>query len=321
MGLTTQASINILNGSLAAAWNNGRPGGSNRLIPSIPGNALENPTFDVVTSPPFGNAYNGVVYFGKWSHYGQLFTSDYDYKTYVGNSFHANFPAFKDLGGGELDDQPKILKLYGAGTNFPDNTSKTNNNNGRAFPLSGMSFTTLPGTYPDGGTWTRQGWSQGVEVPDSATTVTFGAYVRIPSDDQLRDLNVVGCYINQSTGSNNFVNAMYIKEDGQMFSFKTGSGLNKFHWSGLSDRLDANGNTEYSTRENNVCTVQDITPYLQSEFAQFKKIEKTVTLQGGSNRRLTFEMFFGENQDYLTPVSTGTPSGAGFFYNPFVIYS
>ena len=74
MGLTTQASINILNGSLAAAWNNGRPGGSNRLIPSIPGNALENPTFDVAESPPFGNAFNGVVYFNKWGHFGQLFT-------------------------------------------------------------------------------------------------------------------------------------------------------------------------------------------------------------------------------------------------------
>jgi hypothetical protein len=321
MSIASQANINLLNGGLASAWSNGKPNGNNELVPSIVGNALENPTFDVVTSPPFGNAYNGVVYFGKWAHYGQLFTSDFDFKTYVGNSFNANFPAFKDLGGGELSDQKKVLKLFGAGTNFPDNTTNTNNNNGRAFPLSGMSFTTLPQTYPDGGTWTRQGWSQGVAVPDSATTVTFGAYVRIPSDDQLRDLNVVGCYINQDTGSNNYVNAMYIKENGQMFSFKTGSGLNKFHWSGLSDSLDTNGNTEYSIRNNNICTVESITPYFQSEFAQFKKIEKTVTLQAGSNRRLTFEMFFGESQDYLTPVSTGTPSGAGLFYNPFIVYS
>ena len=319
MSISIQPTVNVLNGSLACAFNDGRPTGSNELISSIPGNALENPTFDVAESPPFGNAYNGVVYFNKWSHYGQLFTSDFDFKTYVGNSFHANFPAFKDLGGGALDNQPKVLKLFGAGTNFPDNTTNTNNNNGRAFPLSGMSFNTLPGTYPDGSTWTRQGWSQGVAVPDSATTVTFGAYFRIPSDDQLRDKNVVGCYINQNTGSNNYVNAMYIKEDGQMFSFKTGTGLNKFHWSGLSDSINANSNTEYSIRDNNVCTVESITPYLQSKFAQFQKIEKTVTLQTGSNRRLTFEMFFGENQDYLN--ASGTPSGAGLFYNPFVVYS
>ena len=319
MGLTTQASINILNGSLAAAWNNGRPGGSNRLIPSIPGNALENPTFDVAESPPFGNAFNGVVYFNKWGHFGQLFTSDFDYKTHVGNAYLANFPAFKDLGG-VLDDQPKVLKLFGAGTNFPSNVTNTNTDNARTFPLSGMSFTATPGTYPDGGTWVRQGWSQGVAVPDSATTVTFGAYVRIPSDDQLRDLNVVGCYINQNTGSSNYVNAMYIKEDGQMFSFKTGSG-NANHWSGLGDDITAGGNTEYPVRYNTVSTIQSITPYLQSEFSQFKKIEKTVTLQAGTNRRLTFEMFFGENQDYLTPVSAPTPSGAGLFYNPFVLYS
>jgi|11_taG_2_1085331.scaffolds.fasta_scaffold28939_2 hypothetical protein len=317
------SAVDVLDGSLASAWSalDGNSAGSPYLPPSVPGNALENPTFNVAESPPFGNTYNGVAYFNKWGHYGQLFTSDFDFKTFVGNSFLANFPAFKDLGGGSLDDQPKVLKLFGAGTNFPDNTTNTNNNNGRAFPLSGMSFTTLPGTYPDGGTWTRQGWSQGVAVPDSATTVTFGAYVRIPSDDQLRDLNVVGCYINQFTGSNNYVNAMYIKEDGQMFSFKTGSGMNKFHWSGLSDSLDSNGNTEYSIRDNNVSTIQSITPYFQSEFAQFKKIEKTVTLQAGANRRLTFEIFFGENQDYLTPVSAPTPSGAGLFYNPFVTYS
>jgi hypothetical protein len=320
MSIASQANINLLNGGLASAWSNGQPNGNNELVPSIVGNALENPTFDVVTSPPFGNAFNGVVYFNKWAHFGQLFTSDSDYKTYVGNSFNANFPAFKDLGGGELSDQKKVLKLFGAGTNFPDNTTNTNNNNARSFPLSGMSYTATPQTYPDGGTWTRQGWSQGVAVPDSATTVTFGAYVRIPSDDQLRDLNVVGCYINQNTGSNNYVNAMYIKEDGQMFSFKTGSG-NANHWSGLADDITANSNTEYPVRYNTVSTIQSITPYFQSEFAQFKKIEKTVTLQSGTNRRLTFEMFFGENQDYLTPASTGTPSGAGFFYNPFVVYS
>jgi len=318
MSISIQPTVNVLNGSLACAFNDGRPTGSNELIPSIPGNALENPTFDVVESPPFGNTWNGVVYFNKWSHFGQLFTSDFDFKTFVGNSFLANFPAFKDLGGGELGDQKKVLKLFGAGTNFPDNTTNTNNNNARSFPLSGMSSTITPGTYPDSGTWTRQGWSQGVAVPDSATTVTFGAYVRIPSDDQLRDLNVVGCYINQNTGSSNYVNAMYIKEDGQLFNFTTGA-LNKFHWSGLSDSLDTNGNTEYSIRENSPSVVQTTTAYVQSEFAQFQKIEKTVTLQAGINRRLTFEMFFGENQSYLN--ASGIPSGAGLFYNPFVVYS
>ena len=126
MSISIQPTVNVLNGSLACAFNDGRPTGSNELIPSIPGNALENPTFDVVESPPFGNAFNGVVYFGKWAHYGQLFTSDFDFKTYVGNSFLANFPAFKDLGGGQLGDQKKVLKLFGSGTNFPDNTTNTN---------------------------------------------------------------------------------------------------------------------------------------------------------------------------------------------------
>lgn len=316
------SAVDVLDGSLASAWSalDGNTAGSPYLPPSVPGNALENATFDVAESPPFGNAFNGVVYFGKWSHFGQLFTSDFDYKTYVGNSFNANFPAFKDLGGGALDNQPKCVKLYGSGSNFPDNDTNVNTDNTRSFPLSGMSSTTTPGTFPDSGTWVRQGWSQGVAVPDSATTVTFGAYVRIPSDDQLRDLNVVGCYINQSTGSNNYVNAMYIREDGQLFTFVTGA-LNDKHWSGLSDSIDAQSNTEYSIRYNTTSTAQSITPYNQSDFNQFKKIEKTVTLQTGTSRRLTYEMFFGENQSYLSPVSAPTPSGAGFFYNPFVTFA
>jgi len=322
MSIGSQPQVNVLNGTIGSAFVDGLPAGDNRLIPSIPGNALVNPTFDVVETPVFGNAYNGVVYFGKWGHFGQLFTSDFDYKTYVGNSYHANFPPFKDLGGGDptLDDQPKVLKLYGSGSNFPDNDTNVNTDNARSFPLSGMSSTTTPGTFPDSGTWTRQGWGQGVAVPDSATTVTFGAYVRILETDKLRDLNVVGCYINQDTGSNNFVNAMYIKEDGQSFTFATGT-LNDKHWSGLSDSIDAQSNTEYSIRYNTTSTAQSITPYNQSEFKNWRKIEKTVTLQSGTSRRLSFEMFFGENQSYLSPESTGTNTGAGLFYNPFVTFA
>lgn len=320
MSIGSQAHVNVLNGTIGSAFVDGLPAGDNRLIPSIPGNALENPTFDVSADPPFGNAFNGITYFGKWAHFGQLFTSDFDYKCYVGNSFHGNFPPFKDLGGGTLDDQPKVLKLFGSGTNFPDNTTNTNDNNGRGFPLPGMSYTTQAGNFPDSSTWCRQGWSQGIAVPDSATTATFGAYFKIPEDDELRDLNVVGCYINQNTGSNNYVNAMYIKKDGQNFSFATGS-LNQDHWSGLSDSLDAADNTAYSIRTNTVCTVQEIDAYLLSKFKQFRKIEKTITLQSGTGRRLTYELFFGENQSYLSPPSAPTPTGAGLFYNPFVTFA
>ena len=304
MSLGSQAHVNVLNGTIGSAFVDGLPAGDNRLIPSIPGNALVNPTFDVSASPPFGNAFNGVVYFGKWAHFGQLFTSNSDYKTYVGNSYHGNFPPFKDLGGGTLDDQPKVLKLYGSGTNFPDADVNTNNDNARSFPLSGMSSTTTPGTFPD-----------------SATTVTFGAYVRILETDKLRDLNVVGCYINQDTGSNNFVNAMYIKEDGQSFTFATGT-LNDKHWSGLQDIDNSGGGSdEYGIRYNTTSTAQSITPYNQSEFKNWRKIEKTVTLQAGTSRRLSFEMFFGENQSYLSPPSSPTPTGAGLFYNPFVTFA
>lgn len=328
MSISSQAHVNVLRGTLGSAFVNGRPGGDNELVPSIPGNALENPTFDVEETPPFGNSYAGVVYFGKWAHFGQLYTNSVDDQTSTQNFYLANFPAFKDLGGGTLGDQKKILALYGTGTNFPSNTGvRVNTDNSRTFPqIPLVGFHNGSGeaaSFPDDEAWVRNEWSQGVAIPDSATTVNFGAYVRVPNDDVFRSKNCGGFYIWQTKSGTNYINSLVIRKaaDDNTFELDTGSttGLAAIQqWSGISETIDG-GSGEYPLRYNDSVNIQNITYRDAEDFPQFKKVELSVSLQTGTSRRLGFGLFFGENQDNLD--ESGTPSGLIQFYNPFILFS
>jgi hypothetical protein len=92
------SAVDVLDGSLASAWSalDGNIAGSPYLPPSVPGNALANPTFDVAASnPPTYSAFNGTRFFNDWSTYGQLFIHNADFQTNMGANYLANFPAFK----------------------------------------------------------------------------------------------------------------------------------------------------------------------------------------------------------------------------------
>ena len=324
MSIASQANINLLNGGLASAWSNGKPNGNNELVPSIVGNALQNPTFNVAESaPPVYDSFAGVVYFGEWGHFGQLFTNNFDFKTNSATAYLANFPAFKDLGGVNLDDQPKVIKIFGTGTNFPSNTSdRANTDNSRTYPsppLVGFSDSVPAGAFPDADAWCRHEWSQGVAVPDSATTVKFGAYIRTPSDDLFRTKNCGGVYIWQDASSTKYINAIVVKRPQDNFELAEGlqaDGINSIQqWSGLSDTND--GST-YPLRWNDTTNIQSIDYKSTSDHQQFRKVEKEVTLQTGTGRRLGLAMFFGENQSNLD--ESGTPTGSIHFYNPFIVF-
>ena len=326
MSITTQPTVNVLNGSLACAFNDGRPTGSNELIPSIPGNALENPTFDVVESPPFGVSFNGALYFdGNWGHFGQLYVSNFSFEVSTNNFFLANFPGFKDLGGGELGDQKKVLKIFGTGTNFPDNLGdKANRDNSRTagnIPLVGMSETSPAGAFPDSGSWCRSEWWQGVSVPDGATTVKFGAYVRVAEDDDFRARNCGGVYLKTNGAVQAIIDAIVVKRDEDTINLVTGgmaAGLNSIQqWSGISETKGGDP-LKYSLRWNDPMEVNSIDYVNTSNHRQFRKIEKEITLNGDTDT-LGIGLFFGENQANLD--ESGTPTGSIQFYNPFVVFS
>ena len=333
MSITTQPTVNVLNGSLACAFNNGRPTGSNELTPSVPGNALAHPTMDVADSPPFGSEFAGETYFDDWGQISQLYTSTVDTKTFVGNKFLANFPAFKDLGGGALDNQKKVLKLFGAGTDFSVTSgANNNNNNSRTYdgnavvsriPLVGMSETTTIGSFPDATCWCRNEWSQGLVAPDSATKATFGAYIRVPEDDDFRAKNCGGVYLyqwaNGTYPTQYYINVITVKRSEDSFSFLTGSPagglLSQQQWSGLAPDFKTQGEKR---RWNDATVIESVDYKNSSDHRQFMKVEKEVTLQSGTSRKLGISCFFGENQANID--ESGTATGAIHFYNPFVIF-
>ena len=328
MSIASQAHVNVLNGTVGSAFVNGKPAGDNELITSITGNALFTPNWEVAESaPPFGNSYNGVLYFNKcWAHYGQLYTSDFNFQVLTSNNWLANFPAFKDLGS-PLDDQHKVLKLYGGGTNFPDNTGdKANTSNTRGtdgggsnIALTAFSETAPAGTFPDSGSWTKQEWGQGIDIPDSATKVKFGAYIRVPSDDDFRANNCSGIYIHQSVSTTTHINAIVVKRSADTISLVTGAqstGVNSAQqWPGLGDTLSG---SNYPNRDNTTTDIGSITYVNSDDYRQFKKVEKEITLETGTSRRLGYAMFFAENQDNLDESDPAIPTGSTSFYSPFV---
>ena len=344
MSISVQPNVNVLNGSLASGFNNGRPTGDNERIKSIPNNALQKPTFDVAEdAPPFGNAFNGVTYWGSplgnWCHFGQLYTSSGDYATFTGNNWLANFPAYKDLGGVDLDDQRKVLKLYGAGTNFPLIVGPQENDyNGRGstdtnIPLVGMSENGPAGSFPDSGSWCRHEWIQGVDVslPGGGypTYCTFGAYIRVPENDDFRAKNCGGIYLYNDVspvGGESYINAIVVKKDSDSMSLLTGTQTNNLtalqNWSGLNTAATSEqGETPfYGIRKNSIVHIESIDYENSSDFRQFKKVQKTVNMNDiNQTQTVGIGLFFGENQSNLD--ESGTPTGAIHFYNPFIVFS
>ena len=69
-------------------------------------------------------------------------------------------------------------------------------------------------------------------------------------------------------------------------------------WSGVGDTNDG------GLRWNDVSIIQSIDYESTSDHQQFRKVEKEVTLQSGTSRRLGLAIFFGENQGNLDESGT-----------------
>lgn len=331
------STVDVLDGSLASAWSalDGNSAGSPYLPPSIPGNVLLYPTMNVAATKPEGTGFAGATYFNNWGRLSQLFTSSEDTQTFIGNNFLADFPAFKDFGGPNLNDAPKVLSLYGAGSDFNVTSgTNSNNNNSRSYtgnaatnriPLVGMSETTTVGSFPDNTCWCRNEWTQSVDIPNSATKVKFGAYIRVPENDDFRAKNCGGVYIAQWTNltypTQFTINAITVKRDADSFTFLTGQQaqglISQQNWSGL--RTDFIDNSD-KRRWNDTTNIESVDYESTSNHRQFRKVEKEVTLAAGTSRKMTFNMFFGENQGNIDDADPKIDSGAIQFYQPFVIF-
>ncbi len=271
---------------------------------------------------------------------------------------------FKLLGFGEDPNQPRVIKMYGADNMWTFNDQPTypwpyrsNYNHGprRGDTTQGeynpnvgimprmVSNTTVSGRIPQLGTttslkrqsmnrtdcWCRHEWQQHVPVPSGATYVTFGAYVRVDPDDQMKPLNWAGIYIAEddyvSSSTIRRVNYFGIKDSSNNMSLPSGGGaLSGYsagnNWNGLSSKF-VSGRTVYFPFNPHVTVPYEHAMLDQDDFSEFTKVEYTMslsTIQGArTTGKITFGMFFAENFSYLV-ASQSQPTGSVRFFNPFV---
>ena len=291
-------------------------------------------------------------YIGEWFHYSPLWNSN-NWSTYVGNQFlrlpkasnkTGNFPL---AGYNEGVGKNRILKMYGAQDifTFANNTwpLRNNNNPDRSSGTTG-AFSTSSGIEPriisnavsapistssmaDSQRWTRHEWTYIADVPDSATTATFGAQIRVAADDQLRQFNWGGMYCAQDvygTTNKRYVNFFGVRDstNGYVNNLPTGTvvgTLAGYNWNGLQISAPASGTDQYYfTPASLSVTRHGFTN--QEMLSVFTPISYSFTLQSGTNRKMSVSMFFAEYCPYLVTASSNN-TGAIQFFEPYLEFS
>ena len=278
----------------------------------------------------------------EWIHYSSTFNQGWS--TYVGNQFldkvvtflnsetggnspKMNVPYVETLGFSAAA-QDRIMLMYGAEDYFPNNypTSARQTTLTRSSNLTGAypntfgaprfvsnTYSNSSGTTLNGSAgamyyyfhWARHEWMQIVDVPDNATSVTFGALVKISGDDKLKRYNWCGIYCTQDTEINTnlgtatrYVNYFGIKKSNDTYTRPTGTHtgyIAGYNWNGHASNV----------RPNNGFSVKYLTPTTlhitehamldQDTVEEFKRVEYTFDLESGTGRKMGFNIFFADS--------------------------
>ena len=233
---------------------------------------------------------------------------------------------------------PRINKIFGVSSLFSGSTTINNDNADRGAGNYGFvngansrivghtTLTTIDSSTSMDNTaiWVDSTkWCQQLNVPDSATTVKFGAQIRIPSGDKLRPLNWAGIAVTQDTfGPNStpwrFVNYFGIRHTNATFSLPTSGSLGNpgYNWAGQG--VDAPVSSPFYTPE--VFTATEHAMLDQDDYEDFTKVEYTFTLNSGTSRKIMMHIFFAENAKYMYDEDTELTGGFQY-YDPFIEFS
>ena len=309
-------------------------------------NEIDNPYYDQDNYPVwtnFNGAYGGdtlthdvntFAELASWGHYSPLFNQGYS--SYIGTQFHRGFYPYELDGFSPYRPEARIIKVYGAESLFPSagisnyDTDRgasqvgyfTNGGNSRIISNTASSF-----NGPDSNSsmnrtnaWVRSTeWTQQIAVPNSATSVTFGAQIRVAPDDKLKALNWAGIYIaeDREPASGTFVRYVHyfgVRHTNATFTLPTGqlssTTQSSYNWSGLGAKSPAE-KSKYFTPQWTVITQHDMLD--QDDYEDFQTVEYTFNLQAGTSRYLNFNIFFAENASYLY-------SAAGDFTGGFQVF-
>jgi len=276
-------------------------------------------------------------YLANWVHYSALFNEGY--ASYIGNLFKYIHTPYATDGFDPYDPVPRSILVYGAQSLFAGSTSVNNDNPDRGASTTGnfsdTNNTRIVGHVAQGQTvnnlsdmsatnmWTRSTeWQQHLDIPDNVTSIKFGAQIKVDANDKLKPLNFGGIYCAEDdiSSKSRVVNYFAVRHTSATYTLPTGSlsgSYAQYNWNGLraDHGTESNGNVGFFTP-----TSLDITQKAmldQDDYEDWQKVEYTFTPQSGTNRHMTFNIFFAENTSYLHDSPAGNTGGFQV-YDPFV---
>ena len=342
----------------------------NNLVPPVSSadNVLENPLWAHGSFYPVGFNYNGVnrlvnattstatgngvnASAPAWRHYSPLIIATDQYYTYMGNLQILDNPGYTVTDFSEGAGIPNPLIIYGSATLFTGSAAGdfSNNNADRGASQNGkhtnlkntrmVTHTTLS-TIDSSTAMTNVGlwshvteWFQTLTIPDGKTTAKFGAKVRIPAADKLRELNFAGFYVwsENATGLDKKVHYIRIKHTDASYTLPTGDltgDPGKYNWTGMSNTPAGTVTDAPSYTNQTTTTATESLLIDQDNIEQWTDIEATITLETGTSRKLGFAMYYAENCSYMhegdddlhDPVNAAVTSGGLQVFAPYVTF-
>ena len=322
------------------------------LDKSSTNNELLNSNYDQDNYPVW-TGYNGVLSdsssihdydsysrLANWVHYSALFNEGY--ASYIGNLFKYHYEPYATDGFNPYDPVPRSILVYGAQSLFQGSTSVNNDNPDRGANTTGnfsnTNDTRIIGHVAQGVTvtsgsdmaqtnmWTRSTeWQQHLDIPDNVTSIKFGAQIKVDTNDKLKALNFAGIYCAEDniSSKSRHVNYFAIRHTSASYTLPTGSlggSYAQYNWNGLraDHGTESNGNVGFFTPTSLNITEKAMLD--QDDYEDWQKVEYTFTPQSGTDRHMTFNIFFAENTSYLHDSPAGNTGGFQV-YDPFVEFT
>ena len=280
--------------------------------------------------PSMGNCNDlGVcTILSDYTHNSPLFyEGGFNYHTFANRTFHEINAPYNTLPIGH-PIQPRLLKMFGAGSKF-----------GRADNLTNYLKTitnTTSFSPSDAESWTKYGVEQVLSIPSWATKVVYGVKYLAKSDDLFRENNFAGLKLNFRTSysdasDRNYVNIHLIRRS----TASAVDTLESLYGSNVYLFFDANSSSNamcqwLGPQVSRVKIRKRSSTNIDSNTDQFIKIKDTIDIpifssSGGEpdfgNSRpefLSLEMFFAEWVSYLN--NDLVSSGSIYFYEPFIYF-
>jgi hypothetical protein len=267
----------------------------------------------------------------NYTHNSPLFyEGGFNYHTFANRTFHEINAPYNILPIGH-PIQPRLLKMFGAGTKFGRNDNLINQ-------LKTITNTTSFSPNFDQ-SWAKYGVEQIVSIPSWATKVVYGVKYLAKNDDLFRDNNFAGLKLNFrlplyapiDPAYRNYVNVHLIRRStaSEVDTLESLYGSNAYLYFDADSSSNAMGQWlgQYVTK---VKVRKRSSTIIDANTDSFIKIKDTVDIPtfssssaqpdfgNGRPGSVSLEMFFAEWNTNMN--DDQVPSGSIYFYEPFIYF-